>query len=459
MGTSPTLKAELEPNDAPATAMLVTLTDTISGSIGREGDVDFFAIDLSAGTQLDANVDITGSALYNPTFSLLASDGVTPLLVHEWQSQEYRLRYTIQTTGRYYLRVGNYRPGTGTYVLRIGRYVIPQFGPGDPVTGVWSGSGLAVSSIAAGPTGDVFVGNGGGVFRLASGRDSVPLATGVDADFGLAVDTHGNVLTLGCEYPNGAIWRISPSGERSRFFLGQGTPWAITIGPDGDVWINDDDSGAFWRFDADGHRKATISANWFVGHMAFSPGGQLYFTDREGLYKIVNDIPQLVIPSPAPMQWFDDFVFDRDGYIYVTLIIPREGGVDQKLLLFDPQYHLVKDPFALVGDHFTDSRFTDLAFARDPDGRMSTRLLVGRMVLSPTQTWMSDIIELNSQGIRAPGWLIGAPLIDLQAIVSAALGVQGILSAEQEQLLDSQGNHNGVLDIGDLRAYLRSHQP
>ena len=90
---------------------------------------------------------------------------------------------------------------------------------------------------------------------------------------------------------------------------------------------------------------------------------------------------------------------------------------------------------------------------------MSTRLLVGRMVLSPTQTWMSDIIELNSQGVRAPGWLIGAPLIDLQAIVSAALGVQGILSAEQEQLLDSQGNHNGVLDIGDLRAYLRSHQP
>jgi hypothetical protein len=141
LGTSPTLKAELEPNDAPATAMLATLADTISGSIGREGDVDFFAIDLSAGTQLDANVDITGSALYNPTFSLLATDGVTPLLVHDWQSQEYRLRYAIQTPGRYYLRVGNYRPGTGAYVLRIGRYVIPQFGPGDPVASVWSSSG------------------------------------------------------------------------------------------------------------------------------------------------------------------------------------------------------------------------------------------------------------------------------------------------------------------------------
>jgi hypothetical protein len=50
-------------------------------------------------------------------------------------------------------------------------------------------------------------------------------------------------------------------------------------------------------------------------------------------------------------------------------------------------------------------------------------------------------------------------LIDLQRVVSAALGVPGSLSPEQEQLLDAQGNHNGALDIGDLRAYLRSHQP
>lgn len=458
VGTSPALKAEQEPNDAPATAMLATLADTIGGSIGREGDVDFFAIDLNAGTQLDANVDITGSALYNPTFALLAPDGITPLVTHDWESQEYRLRYTIPTAGRYYLRVANYRPGTGSYVLRIGRYVTPASGPGDPLATLWTGGGLSVSSIAAGPAGDLFVGNTGGVFRLTGGRDSVPFALGVDAAFGLAVDAQGNVLTLGCEYPNGAIWRISPSGVRSRFFLGQGTPRAGTIGPDGDVWINDDDSGAFWRFDDAGHRKATIGANWFASHMAFSPSGRLYFTTAEGLYCVVNDVPQLVIPSPAPMQWFDDFVFDRDGYIYAALIIPREGGVDQRLLLFDPQYHLVKDPFAQVGDHFIDSRFTDLAFARNADGAMSSRLLVGRTVLSPAQTWMSDIVELNSQGIRAPGWLIGGSLIDVKDVVSAALGVQGILSPAEKQLLDDQGNHNGVLDIGDLRAYLRNHQ-
>jgi streptogramin lyase len=438
--------------------MRVTLADTISGAIGREGDIDFFAIDLTAGTQLDANVDIGGSALYNPTFALIAADGVTPLVEHNWESQEYRLRYTIQTTGRYYLRVANYRPGTGTYVLRVGRYVVPAFGPGDPVAALWSGGNESVSKIAAGPTGDLFVGNIGGVFRVTAGRDSVPVALGIDAEFGLAVDSHGDLLTLGCEYPNGAIWRISPSGARSRFFLGEGTPYAVTIGPDGDVWINDSDAGAFWRFDAAGHRKASLGVNWFAGHMAFSPGGHLYFTDAAGLHRIVNDVPELVIPSPSPMQWFDDFVFDREGYIYMTLVIPREGGADQRVLLFDPRYHLVQDPFAQVGDHFVDSRFTDLAFARDADGSMSARLVVGRMVVPSAQRFTSDIVELNPEGIRAPGWLIGAPQIDVQAVVSAALGVRGILSPEQEQLLDAQGNHNGALDIGDLRAYLRSHQ-
>ena len=89
---------------------------------------------------------------------------------------------------------------------------------------------------------------------------------------------------------------------------------------------------------------------------------------------------------------FDDFVFDRDGYLYATLVTPRDGGVDQRILLFDPQYHLMKDPFAQVGDRFADARFTDLAFAREAGGQMSTRLLVGRIVLSAAQNWIGDVV-------------------------------------------------------------------
>ena len=441
--------------------MLVTLADTVSAAIGTEGDVDFFALDLAAGTQLDASVDIRGSALYNTTFWLVDRDGVTPLLQYDWQSEESRLRYTITTGGRYYLRVANYRPGTGTYVLRVGRHAPPQPGPGDPVTTFWGGANSAIAGLAAGPRGDVFVGNDAGVFRLTVAGDSVPFASRLDAEFGVLVDMRGDVLTLGCEYPNGAIWRVAADGARTRFFLGQGTPWAGTIGPDGDVWINDFDSGALWRFDAQGNRKGAIGTNWFASHLAFSPAGELYFTDRDGLHKVVNSTTELVIPAPNPNEWFDDFVFDRDGYLYLVLVSPFEGGSDQQILQYDPQYRLAQNPFAQVGDHFANATIRDLAFARDGDGRMSRRLLVGRMVMSTTQPahYAGDIVALNQQGIRAPGWPIGGPLIKAADVVRAALGVADALSAEQKAFLDMQGNHNGALDIGDLRAYLRSRQP
>ena len=458
---APASKMEREPNDAAATAMPVTLADMIQAAIDTEGDVDFFAIDLEAGTNLDASVDISGSALYNPTFWLVDRDGVTPLLQHDWESREYRLRYTIATTGRYYLRVGNYRPGTGTYVLRVGRYVAPLPGPGDPITTFWSSTQPTIASLAAGPRGDLFVGNDSGVFRITAARDSTPFVSGIDAEFGVLVDPRGNVFALGCEYPNGAIWRIAPDGARSRFFLGQGTPWRGTIGPDGDIWINDLDSGALWRFDAQGNRKGTMGANWIASHLGFSPAGDLYFTDRAGVYKVVNGAPQLVMPAPNSNTWFDDFAFDRDGYLYVVLVTPYEGGSSQQILQFDPQYRLIQNPFAQVGDHFASSQFADVVFARDAQGRMTRRLLVGRMVMtiSQPQQYVADIVELNAKAVRAPGWPIGGPVIRIDDVVSAALGVADVLSPEAKAFLDSQGNHNGVLDIGDVRAYLRSMRP
>jgi hypothetical protein len=460
MGTASVL-TEREPNDAPATAMPVSLADTVSAALGAEGDVDYYAIDLTAGTQLDAVVDIAGSALYNPTFWLVDRDGVTPLLQHDWQSREYRLRYPIATAGRYYLRVANYRPGTGTYVLRVGRYAPPQPGPGDPIATLWTSATTDIAGLAAGPRGDLLVGNGGGVFRITATRDSESVAAGIDAEFGVLADAHGTVLALGCEYPNGAIWRITADGTRSRFFLGQGTPWAGTIGPDGDIWINDFDSGALWRFDAEGNRKGAVGGDWFATHLAFSPAGDLYFTDRTGLRKVVNTTTTLVIPTADPNEWFDDFVFDRDGYVYLALVSPYEGGYNETIVQYDPQFQPVQTPLAQVGDHFSSAYFSDLAFARDGTGRMTNRLVVGRMVMTTAQPnhYVGDVVALNPAAMRAPGWPIGGPAIRLDDAVRATLGEDRALSAEQKSFLDAQGNHNGILDIGDLRAYLRSTQP
>jgi len=54
--------------------------------------------------------------------------------------------------------------------------------------------------------------------------------------------------------------------------------------------------------------------------------------------------------------------------------------------------------------------------------------------------------------INVSGW----PAIAPADAASAVLGGAGILSAELERFLDLQGNRNGKLDVGDLRAYLRA---
>jgi hypothetical protein len=70
------------------------------------------------------------------------------------------------------------------------------------------------------------------------------------------------------------------------------------------------------------------------------------------------------------------------------------------------------------------------------------------------------VAELNSAGVRAPGLQIGTQTgttttIAIQDIANALLGGTA-LTAEQVQYLDSHGNHNSLLDVGDLRAYLRA---
>ena len=44
---------------------------------------------------------------------------------------------------------------------------------------------------------------------------------------------------------------------------------------------------------------------------------------------------------------------------------------------------------------------------------------------------------------------------EAQAVIDALLGGSA-LSAAQVEYLDQLGNNNGILDVGDLRAYLRS---
>src|SRR5688572_2934329 len=111
---------ETEPNDAAGSATLARLGDTISGLMNPD-DVDYFAVDLEPGTQLEL------AAAYVPfcrDFSLLDPSG-NRLAFGNCMEGIDTLRFVIAVGGRYLIRVTQFddAPGerpTRPYSLHIG---------------------------------------------------------------------------------------------------------------------------------------------------------------------------------------------------------------------------------------------------------------------------------------------------------------------------------------------------
>ena len=411
---------ETEPNNSVQAAMAVGLGDVVRGVIDPEGDLDYFAINVGAGTRLDLDVNahVNGSRLYG-RLELIATDGATVLARGEAGdpyrpdgSLDPRIRFTIPTSGRYFVSLAGLSApgGTGggpqhTYALVMGVYQPPAPGPGDPATPYASGFS-GPSSMVAAPNGDLFVIDGSRVTRVSQSGQVSTFAAGLQPSGGLAVDGFGNLLVPACEYPNGVIWSIAPDGARSRFFTGSATLLAITVAADGDVWVADYDSGQFWEFDPQGVRKAVVpSPDYVIADMAFSPSGELHFTARYGLYKLAGNTSQLVAPQPTLDGWrwqVASLAFDVNGYVYVS---PAD-----RVVLLNPQYQRINDPFALGGDQYGITRITDLVFARDAGGVTTNRLLMVHNATAPEPPFPTTgrVMELNGAAIRAPGWPVGA---------------------------------------------------
>jgi streptogramin lyase len=352
-------------------------------------------------------------------------------------------------------------------VLAVSAIAFPaagQNGPGDP-SRVLLSNGIQFSGIAAAPNGDMFVLENGRarVLRLSSAGDTSVFVSfdnaGWSLNGGLVFDKAGNLLAPGQDgqTPASVVFRFSPAGQRSVFTrLDYANAFAITVGPDGDVWVNEDGGSTISRFDSAGNSKGTVNVSVDCAGQtlrasvaAFSPAGELHFTAQMcgGVWKLVNGAPQQVISSGRNMH---GLAFDQDGYLYVS-----NPGVG--IQLYDPQYHVASDPFARsnLSDPSSSATVPDphaIAFARAADGSMTKRILA---------LTGSTVVELNSAGVRAPGWQIGKQsgnttmAIPVQDIARALMG-GSTLTAEQVQYLDTHGNHNGVLDVGDLRAYLRA---
>lgn len=122
-------KSETEPDDLPGNAVPATVGQTLRGTVSTFGDVDLYALTLTAGQHLIVAADScqAGPVL---TLRLLAGDGNTRLTfttfnsgvnptVQNPQGIPSGWLFTAPLSGTYYVRV-NSRAGIGSYRLRTG---------------------------------------------------------------------------------------------------------------------------------------------------------------------------------------------------------------------------------------------------------------------------------------------------------------------------------------------------
>jgi hypothetical protein len=537
--------------------------DTLAGAVSQNGDIDWFAIDIPAGREVKfsrvpgatASLDL---ALYDTDGKAILADKGSE------GGGSQTITYPITTAGRYFYVVsGNQLSGSPSWTYAIAVTDAPlTLGRGDPAQTVTTLDG-SVAAVAT-RSGDFFIASWYGAIQrvtttgtktnfAALPRDSRSEATG-----GLALDEFDNLLMPGRDsMSRSVVWSFSPQGSRSIFFVIPGDyqpPAAILVASDGDIWLGpaagfrDSTTLRLWRISAQGVVKDTIDLTGLSGPRGavFSPTGELHFSARGGVYKLVGRSAVQVI---ATQNVIHELAFDRDGYLYALAQPPKrdptQPGDDRqfvKILLFDPQDHVVSDPFANVPSAATVMPSGALLFGRNADGTMAARLFTLQS-FAPTK-----FVELNANGIRAPGAPVGKQSSSSQLVVvggalhagvvgtayadtlkasgasgavtwgissgslppGITLAASGVLSgtptdsgsfafdaraaggaqnatghftiavsrqqpgsisiadianallggpaltADQVQYLDAHGNHNGVLDVGDFRAYLRA---
>ena len=104
---------EHEPNDDAATATVARMGDTIAGTV-NPSDVDYYAIELAAGTQLEL---IAAPVPFCRDFSLLDPSG-NRLAFGDCMDNIDTLRVTIPAPGRYLIRVTQFDDAPRDFPLR-----------------------------------------------------------------------------------------------------------------------------------------------------------------------------------------------------------------------------------------------------------------------------------------------------------------------------------------------------
>lgn len=393
-GTFDFAVTEAEPNNAPAEANLVALGDTAAGLINPEADVDYFAVDIPAGTLVDFDVDAStsGSAL-DAFLTLFDVDGITAMAQNDDQDGlDSRIRHVIETSGRYFVAIrdlGDRGGGSFFYSLSFGTRTP---GPGDPTTlfaagfeGPW---GMAFDA-----EGDLFVVEQfrDRVSRVTPGGTASIFATGIPSPQGAAFDGFGTLLVTSWD---GSVYKISSAGVATAFLTGLNGPAAVTTGPDGSIWLADDGGGTLRCYDAYGRVQESFDVSSAGGaqFLAFSPTGELHFSNGfDAVYKLIAGQPQLLIEAPP---YLEALAFDVDGNLYVA------NGYLGEVILYAADGSAIDEPFAFsnLGGPI------NLAFGRDSDGTTNARLFAANQGFNLSPPFAGGIVEMNPAGIGARGW-------------------------------------------------------
>jgi hypothetical protein len=117
---------ETEPNDSLDLASPIVFGDTVNGTIDPAGDLDYFAVDLTAGTVLDVHVVPTPGSSLSPYVTLVTADDVRLATDSAHSGADTRIAYQIPTTARYFLGVTDHDGAGGSgYGYRLSTGVSP----------------------------------------------------------------------------------------------------------------------------------------------------------------------------------------------------------------------------------------------------------------------------------------------------------------------------------------------
>ena len=298
--------------------------------------------------------------------------------------------------------------------------------PGDPTTLYAAPLGLPLG-VAAGSAGELYVADTTRVARVDSnGRVTTCFEHLHAAFFDVALDGRGDLLVAGRVSGFGSVERITLSGARSRFAAVDAIATAITCGPDGDVWVGVHPAWEIRCYDPLGNLKgavdvSAVATDLSVFDLAFSPAGELCFSNGYAVFKIVGGAPQLVFRSEPGLSGLYGLAFDKDGYVYVAGYLYVAGSLRGRVILLDRTGQVVHDPFALAGAPIT------LAFLRAANGAMTARLLA--------VDYGGSIVELNPAAMRAEGFRVG---VDPSRPTVSIGGPQGLhLRTETHQVTRS----------------------